>query len=50
MEAWWRTILKQSNQLSFSHPRIISQSTLSREFNSGTLIFSYSILIGRLDL
>ena len=21
---WWRTILKQSNQLSFSHPRIIS--------------------------
>ena len=29
--AWRRIILKQSNQLSFSHTRIISQSTLSSE-------------------
>ena len=29
--SWWRIILKQSNQFSFSHTRIISQSTLSSE-------------------
>ena len=48
--AWWRIILKQSNQLSFSHPRILfNLRSLARDFNSCTLIFSYSILIGRLN-